>query len=181
MSLPNCDKADDEYLAEQLCPGRSRGVHDVCCANWTKWFDEKHADRLLRPADPTEGAVPGLLPYDAASAYEVTLTSTKDDPKELRDYLKKIVESKMYSVKAWEACIELQENGNPHIHAVIYSDKKYCDGTKVKSRIKFPYRYKFARVRSIENYLKYIHKENDNLVIQEYCERHAIPQFFNGL
>lgn len=179
MSLPDCEVAGE--FAYDMCPGRDIGYHDVLCVHWDckPKRDFPVAPPVAMVRDDVH--IAGLLPYDAASAYEVTLTTTKDDPQELRDFLKKIVESKMYAVKAWEACIELQENGMPHIHAIIYSDKKYCDGTKVKSRIKYPYRYKFARVRNLDNYLKYIHKENDNLIIQEYCEKKVIPQFWNGL
>lgn len=181
MSLPDCQYGCDQEDAYALCPGRDSGYHDVMCKHWCVrlvGFRDDVVDGVVPRKEV--GVVAGLLPYDAASAYEVTLTTTKDDPHELRQFLKKIVESKMYGVKAFSACIELQENGMPHIHAVIYSDKKYCDGTKVRSRIKFPYRYTFQRVKKLDNYLNYIEKEKDNLNIVEYCEKKVIPQFWNG-
>lgn len=115
-----------------------------------------------------------------ASVYEVTLTTTKDDPYELRQWVKKIADSAMYGVVDMPYCIELTQAGLPHIHAILYSSKKYCDGTKLK-KLKFPYRYEFKRVRNLEQYVKYVHKENGNNLILDYCQRKGIQQFDNGV
>lgn len=151
--------------SKALCPA-SCAVHDfdVC----TCIFDKK------------EQPVPQqAMQQDYKSVYEVTLTTTKDDPYELRQWIQKIAESKIYDVTDMPYCIELTEKGLPHIHAILYSKKKYCDGTKLKS-LKFPYRYEFKRVRHLDKYIEYVHKEKNNNIIIEYCQRKGIPQFDNG-
>lgn len=113
-----------------------------------------------------------------ASVYEFTLTTTKDDPYELRQFLTKFTQSAMYAVVAWKACLELTNAGLPHIHAIIYSRNKYCDATKVK-KLGFPYRYELKRVRDLVAYNNYLLKEKDNPAIIAYCENKGIPQFWS--
>lgn len=114
------------------------------------------------------------------SVYELTLTTTKDDPYELRQYLQKICESKMFDVKAFKACFELQENGHPHIHAMLWSGKKVLNSNHIKSRIKYPYRFSLKFVRRQENFYNYILKEKECPNIIEYCLRKGIQQLWSG-
>lgn len=114
------------------------------------------------------------------SVYELTLTTTKDDPYELRQFVKKISESSIYDVIDMPYCIELTTNGLPHVHAVLYSKKKYCDASKIKV-LGFPYRYELKRVKNLDKYLIYIKKEKDNPTIIDYCTRKGIPQFDNAV
>lgn len=135
---------------------------------------------MFRTPLPPEGIVAGEEGdvNVGRSIYELTLTIDKDDPYLLRDVLKRVVNSDMYEVKNWKACIELTKAGMPHIHAVLWSDRKYCDGTKIKKF--YPYRYEFKRVRDVRGYLNYIKKESGNVSIQEYCNRKGIPQFWDA-
>lgn len=109
------------------------------------------------------------------SVYELTLTTTKDDPYELRMYFDKICKSKMFDVKAFKACVELQQNGNPHIHAMLWSGKKVLNSNHIKAKIKFPYRFSLAFVRRQQNFYDYILKEKDSPIIIEYCRKKGIP------
>lgn len=152
-----------------------------------KWELSRPKYRKVKFAEPERA--PGVLPPKAemppgaVSAYELTLTTVGDHPNELRDYLAKVIKSTVFDVVDWEACIELTEAGLPHIHAILYSRKKYVDASKIKAPkgpIKFPWRYELARVKNLDNYLNYIHKENGNPVIKAYCEKHNIPQFWDG-
>lgn len=113
------------------------------------------------------------------SVYELTLTTTKDDPYEIRQYFQKICESKMFAVKAFKACFELQENGHPHIHAMIWSGKKVLNSNHVKTKIKFPYRFSLKFVRRQLNFYNYILKEKDDPTIIEYCLRKGIQQLWS--
>lgn len=113
------------------------------------------------------------------SAYEVTLTTTKDDPYELRQWIQKIAKSAMYEVIDMPYCIELTQAGLPHIHAILYSKKKFIDGTKIK-KLKFPYRYECKRVKDLAAYKNYIIKEKNNPIIIEYCLKKGISQFSNA-
>lgn len=113
------------------------------------------------------------------SVYELTLTTTKDDPYELRMYFDKICKSKMFGVKAFKACMELQQNGNPHIHAMLWSSKKVLNSNHIKAKIKFPYRFTLAFVRRQQNFYNYILKEKDSPNIIEYCLKKGIPQIWH--
>lgn len=113
------------------------------------------------------------------SAYEVTLTTTKDDPYELRQFIKKIADSAMFSVVDMPYCIELTEAGMPHIHAILYSKKRFIDASKIK-KLGFPYRYECKRVKNLDAYKNYIMKEKENPIIIDYCLKKGIEQFSNG-
>lgn len=113
------------------------------------------------------------------SVYELTLTTTKDDPYEIRMYFDKIVKSKMFDVKAFKACMELQQNGNPHIHAMLWSGKKVLNSNHVKTKIKYPYRFTLKFVRRQQNFYNYILKEKDSPNIIEYCLKKGIPQIWH--
>lgn len=123
--------------------------------------------------------VPTQQEVEYQSTYELTLTTTKDDPYELRTWSKKIADSKIFGVHDMPYCIELTKNGLPHIHALIYSTKKYIDGSKVK-KLGYPYRYECKRVIDLSAYNNYIIKEKNNTTIIEYCQRKGIPQFDNA-
>lgn len=114
------------------------------------------------------------------SVYEITLTTTKNDPYELRTYINKIANSKIFKVYDMPYCIELTEKGLPHIHAILYSQKKYIDASKIK-KIGFPYRFTCKRVIDIDAYNNYIKKEKDNPIVIDYCKKRGIPQFDNAI
>lgn len=131
---------------------------------------------------PVIEAFPEIKDIDGVeSVYELTLTSTKDDPYELRQYLLKICESKMFGVKAFKACFELQENGHPHIHAMLWSSKKVLNSNHVKCKIKFPYRFSLKFVRRQLNFYNYILKEKDDPIIIEYCLRKGLQQIWSNI
>lgn len=115
------------------------------------------------------------------SVYELTLTTTKDDPYEIRQYFNKIIQSKMFGVLAYKACIELQQNGMPHLHAVLWSSKKVLNSNHVKSKIKFPYIFTLKFVRRQENFYKYILKNKNDASIIDYCQRKGIPQIWSSI
>lgn len=120
-----------------------------------------------------------FAPFD--SLYELTLTTTKDDVYELRQWFNKIVRSAMYMVKGYIACIELQKNGNPHIHALLFSTNKHCDSSKIKKSLKFPYLYTMKKVRKPANYYAYINKEADNPIVKDYCVSRGVDQIWEEL
>ncbi|AUM61759.1 Rep [uncultured virus] len=141
-----------------------------------KWLIDTGIVKEAKPVPPIQ-AFPEIEDVQGVnSVYELTLTTTKDDPYELRQYLDKIVKSKMFDVKAFKACMELQENGNPHIHAMLWSGKKVLNSNHIKTKIKFPYRFTLKFVRRQQNYYNYILKEKDSPIIIEYCQRKGIPQ-----
>lgn len=146
-------------------------IDAVCDAVATRVLTRKG---LIRPV-PVQPRVPGVV---AEGIYELTLTTTQDDPAELQRWLSKIMSSAMFDVVHWQACLELTEAGMPHIHAVVYSRKKYLDASKVK-RLKFPYRYELKRVRDVERYLIYIRKESGNPIIEAYCAAKGVAQFWD--
>lgn len=113
------------------------------------------------------------------SEYELTITTTKDDPYELRMIINKIAESKMFGVNTMPYCFELQKNGMPHVHCYIYSSKKYLDASKMKKFI--PYRFELKRVINSEAYINYLYKEKDNPLIIDYCLKKGIKQFDNAI
>ena len=86
----------------------------------------------------------------------------------------------MFDVKAFKACMELQDNGNPHIHAMLWSGKKVLNSNHIKAKIKFPYRFSLKFVRRQENFYNYILKEKDSPNIIEYCQRKGIPQLWHS-
>lgn len=118
----------------------------------------------------------GLLKYE--SMYELTLTTNVDDPYHLRTALQKIVKSKMNGVVHWEAAMELTKAGMPHIHAVLYSSKKYLDATKIKKI--FDKRFSLSKVRDEQAWLKYIIKMKNDNVTHLYCEKKGIPQLWRS-
>lgn len=134
--------------------------------------------KVKKPAQEPIQEPAEIIP-EHKSVYELTLTTTKDDPYELRAYLNKIVRSRMFGVVKWKACYELTEAGMPHIHAILYSENKYCDATKIKA-LKFPYRYELKPVRSLHGFNNYILKEKNNPIVIEYCAKKGIPQIFDA-
>jgi len=113
-------------------------------------------------------------PSDTKSFYELTLTSTVDDPYALRQWLKQVCDSKMFGVLKFKACMELTKAGMPHIHAILYSSKEYLNTNHIKDKLKFPYRFELAKVRSVKAFLEYISKSKMNDI--DYCDSKGIPQ-----
>lgn len=167
-----CDYFDEERF--NCLPSEVDGqpIHGLGCALW-------------QPRVKKEVVAPTGNPYPPHdSAYELTLTTTEDNPYLLRETVNKIMASAMFEIISYSACIELTQAGLPHVHAILYSKKKYLDASKIKAPkgpIKFPYRYELKRVRNINNYLNYIQKENGNKLIEDYCARKGIPQFWDGV
>lgn len=165
-------------------------THEYCC-NKCQFIDKRTVEDVIKAMlpkkwvrklvrdepNPPEVFYPGIPAHE--SVYELTLTTTKDDPYELRTFLRKVCKSKMFNVVYWKACFELTKNGLPHIHAILYSSNKYCDATKIKS-LKFPYRYEFQKVRDEDAYNKYIIKEKNNVDLNMYCERKGIQQIWDA-
>lgn len=168
------------------------GIVCAYCCNDCQFIDKRTTEDIIKSMlpkkrvpkpredhhpDPEEVFYPGIPEHE--SVYELTLTTTKDDPYELRAFLKKVCKSKMFNIVYWKACIELTKNGMPHIHAILYSSNKYCDSTKIKA-LKYPYRYEFLKVRDEDAYNKYIIKEKNNVEVSMYCERKGIQQIWDG-
>lgn len=140
-----------------------------------RYIPAEKAERVPElPAPPVILPVP---PHE--SVYELTLTTNVDDVYALKEAFQKISNSNMFEVAMSYACVELTKEGLPHIHAVLYSNKKYLDATKVKQFWKL--RYELKRVRKIDNYLNYIKKEDGNPIIVDYCARKGIDQFWYGI
>jgi len=113
-------------------------------------------------------------PYE--SLYELTLTIDVDDVYTLRECFNKITSSAMFEIKGYIACVELTKSGLPHIHALLFSKKKYIDGSKIKKLYK--YRYECKRVRHPGNYYDYINKERDNPAVIDYCAAKGVDQLW---
>lgn len=147
---------------------------------WVRKYELSKKWKKVKPEKPPlpVPAVRREMPPGASSAYELTLTTPEDDPYYLREALTNIVNSAMFDVHSYEACLELTEAGIPHIHAILYSKKKYLDATKIKT--KFKHRYELKRVRDLTKYINYIKKEDGSPIIQEYCLKKGIPQFWDG-
>lgn len=153
-----------------------------------KWFDDfsktsifeflQDEERRKREEETKPKTLPRAeaTPPAAKHIYELTLTTTKDDPYELRTALNKIIKSKMFNVKKYVACMELTKNNLPHVHACLWMDCKYVDVSKVKKFIS--YRYEFKPVRDLDAYLNYIKKEDGNNIIREYCQKKGIEQIW---
>lgn len=168
---PACRKALDAVIAE------ARWNPNVPLA--AAAVDNQHDPSLGFQGDAAplpESVADRWLPYD--SLYELTLTTTVDEPYELRTALERIVKSAMFEVKGYIACMELTKQGLPHIHALLFCKRKYIDGSKIKKLYK--YRYECKRVRMPANYYEYLKKEQDNPEIQDYCDRKGIPQIWES-
>ena len=139
-------------------------------------FDNKYLQKIL----PDLIQIPQEIKDDIAkSHYELTITSIKDDLYELRTIVKKISESKMFSIIDMPFCIELTKAGIPHVHCYIKSMKPYIDRSKMKKFI--PYRFSCERVKSEKGYFEYLFKEKDNPIVIDYCNKKGIPQFDNAI
>lgn len=194
----SCCDIENEYIC-LFDRTISRIVHGLGCPMWRPRmvenpfvqiaaedpdYDSKFPQKKHKGREPFPPGVDVVqLPDGCESVYELTLTTTKDDVYELRDALKKVAASAMFEVIKYEACIELQANGMPHVHAIIYSKKKFLDATKIKGKpVNFPYRYQLKKVRKLANYLNYIKKEDGNVDIKAYCEAKGVDQFWtNGV
>lgn len=181
----------DEFVACRICQitfechdDHGHYVGNICSRHSLDEIADYFAKQACKKAAATNQRIRGELhldfrptkPYE--SIYELTITTTKDDPYELRQIIFKIAQSAMFEVVSCAACIELTKAGLPHIHAILYSKRKYLDASKIKRFT--PYRYELKRVRNESAYTEYIKKEKDNLTVSTYCEKKGIPQFFNG-
>lgn len=150
------------------------GCHDDDISDHQRvLLPRKQGLRMLTQPLPAE-VEDKFQPY--ASIYELTLTTDNDDVYELRTAFHKIVKSAMFSVKGYIACIELTKLGLPHIHALLFSNSKYIDASKIKKLYKK--RYECKRVRQPENYYNYLFKEKENPLIIDYCAKKGIEQFW---
>lgn len=184
----DCETCEDVDFARAWCPPPS---HDTSCIHWTcrprpNWnpfveFEmhrmeggrrELREPQILVDGDPRPG--PPIPVHD--SVYELTLTSVDDDVYYLRTVFHKIVASAQFDVVFWKACVELTKSGLPHIHAILYSTRKYLDASKIKKM--FKYRYELKRVRDEVAFNNYILKEDGNPIISNYCEKKGIPQIW---
>ena len=86
----------------------------------------------------------------------------------------------MFDVKGYKACFELQKNGMPHIHAMIWSGKKVLNKNHLTGKLKFPYICTLSFVRRQENFYNYILKNKMSPDIIEYCQRKGIPQLWHS-
>lgn len=126
--------------------------------------------RLLNP-------VPEPFSIESCSYYELTLTiPTAQDHAELFTGLRRLLSSKMVGMLSFEACLELTKKGVPHIHALIYSEKRYINASKLK----YPHRFSCSAVRSVPQFRAYIYKYRGREDIARYCELFNLPQFFRG-
>lgn len=125
----------------------------------------------------SEGGGDGEPPIPAhESVYELTLTSTEDDPYYLRMTLERIEKSAMFEIVHYEACIELTKAGLPHLHAILYSKRKTLDASKLKKM--FKYRAELKKVRNEIAFINYIKKEDGNPIVYDYCSKKGIPQIW---
>lgn len=173
------------------------GCKDVSCRLFGNCFCDLPQDKpiIQRVVDEVFAAAPELnklranaehivpLPEVAQldgvkSVYELTLTTTKNDPQELLVYLTKITASRMFSVLGYKACFELTKAGLPHIHVMLWSGKDYLNVAHIREKIKFPYRFELKRVRLQQNFYNYIHKELGNKEVEAYCNNHNISQIW---
>lgn len=150
---------------DQYFCGRPECIHD---------FAMKQA-KLVRKEVKKElpvAIIDKFAPYE--SLYELTLTVPADDVYSLRQGFLRILQSKMFEIKGFIACIELTKSGLPHIHALLFSNKKYLDSSKIKTM--YEWRYELKRVRLPGNYYDYINKEKNNPMVIDYCAQKGVPQ-----
>lgn len=149
------------------------GLKDIAseCYRQSIYYKEPKVPRDIRTLENP------ISPPGTKSVYELTLTSPVDDPYSLRQYLSKVVKSRMFDVILCVSCIELTEAGMPHIHALLYTSRPYLDASKIKTSIKFPHRFELKIVRSCIDYINYLFKEKNNPLIIEYCNRKGVSQF----
>lgn len=144
----------------KLYPGKQCTTHfEPCFMDYiaNRFWRKKVLAVIEKPQQP-----------EYKSVYELTLTTIKDDPYELRQFIGKVARSVMFEVVDMPYCIELTEAGIPHIHALVYSKKRSIDASQIK-KLGFPYRYECKRVKSLPAYRNYIMKEKDNPIIVDYC------------
>lgn len=154
----------------KLCLEHSRKVLHKRYLMWEQ--------KLLEDMGRVKPRLPRVEPVNIPnyeSCYELTITSLSEDPKDLLQSFDTIVNSKMVSCIGYDRCIELTHNGYPHIHAAIYSSKKYLDAKKICALSKT--RTSLSRVRNLDNFFNYINKDRDNQSTISYCLKHSVEQF----
>lgn len=104
--------------------------------------------------------------------YELTLTQPPSEDQSPHDILAafdKIVTSTMWKIEQYIRCVELQKNGEPHIHALLVTTK-YIN----KSKINYKHRFTLSRVKDLKSWLYYIFKEKNCKKLNAYCMKHNI-------
>lgn len=89
----------------------------------------------------------------------------------------KVVASSIFGITDYLYCLELQENGYPHLHALLATTRHPVQTGKIKQS--FPFRYTMRNVKHLNAYVAYIHKEQNNLIIKEYCRQYGTPQIYS--
>lgn len=130
----------------------------------------------LPPPIVIQNPIGAQVPANTRSIYELTLTSPVDDPHFLRQKLDLICKSNMFEVISYIGAFELTQARLPHIHAILYSKRKFLDASKMKKM--FPHRMEIKKVRDHQAYLNYIFKEKDNPDIIQYCQDKNVTQLF---
>lgn len=148
--------------------------YDLIDEYWRKY---KYVSPVKAPVRNQE--IPDVdVPPGVRSIYELTLTMPVDDPHFLKQKLEVICKSNMFEVVKYLGAFELTQAGLPHIHAILYSKRKFLDASKMKKI--FPHRFELKKVRDHHAYLNYIFKEKDNNVIIQYCQEKGITQIFEN-
>lgn len=128
------------------------------------------------PPDPTDRELLNL--EKSHSAWELTITTDIDEPQIILAEFNKFVSIKMFDIVRYYGQFELTQAGLPHIHAVILSEKKSIDVSKVKRY--FKKRISFSRVRDLQKWIEYIKKNSEDILIKDYCVEHNIEQIIDG-
>lgn len=108
--------------------------------------------------------------------YFITLTCTTDLPM-LIIRLKRILKGKTFGIEKAVGCIELTKQGQPHIHFLCESTRKYMDKAKLRRSNKDM--VDLQRPRSEENVYNYIRKP-DTKPSLEYLNKYNMKfPYFN--
>lgn len=112
---------------------------------------------------------------DFVSTYELTLTTPDDDPKPLWEYIDRVCKLKSFGVVHIVAALELTKAAKPHIHALLYTNKRFLDAKKVK----YPHRFELKKVQSLDRYYEYIMKDVKDPRTIEYCNLRQVDHLIN--
>lgn len=172
MMQDKIKKEYDDYIAEFYAKinltkkqGRKKGM------------DKKAEKRAIKGPDNHVLAIDYMnVDIDHKSVYAMTLTTSEDDPYMLRDFIIKFTNSRMYRVSAIAYSFELTKKGIPHIHAMVWSTKKYLDAKKIEQRLGFKGRYTLDKVNDEISYANYMLKDRSNQDVIDYCTKKGITQ-----
>lgn len=166
-------------------------IHDVMCPECDHKLSEESWKRLdkiveeiltkkgiIQPApqpEITSVVTPPetfTLPDGTVSLYEITLTTPTENPSILEQYVNKILTSKMYKVLGYIYSYELTQSGLPHVHMLVCCGVEYFNSSKLK----YPYRATFTKVRDPDAFFAYITKSKDDKNVQQFCKKHNLQQ-----